>query len=76
MKILISIVSLFVASSVYGSDGWSDEKKIQAGWKYAKQIECAELAFYATDYEKSEIHEKKAWKPNNKKIKTNKCNSP
>lgn len=60
MKILISIVSLFVASSVYGSDGWSDEKKIQAGWKYAKQIECAELAFYATDYEKSEIHEKKA----------------
>ena len=60
MKILISIVSLFVASSAYGSNEWSDEKKIKAGWKYAKQIECAELAFYATDYEKSEIHEKEA----------------
>lgn len=60
MKILISIISLFVTSSVYGSNEWSDEKKIKAGWKYSKQIECAELALYATDYKKSEIHEKEA----------------
>ena len=60
MKILISIISLFIASSVYGSNEWSDEKKNKAGWKYAKQIECAELAFYATDYQKSETHEKEA----------------
>ncbi|KDC54775.1 hypothetical protein [Pseudoalteromonas sp. S3431] len=60
MKILISIIFLFVVASVYGSTEWSDEEKNKAGWKYAKQIECAELAFYSNDYKKSEIHEKEA----------------
>lgn len=62
MKILIYFVGLSVVSSVYADYAWNDEKKIEVGWAYTKQIMCQDLAFYATDYLKSEIHEKKSKK--------------